>query len=286
MICSLALLASACSADSEAPTVTIGPSTTSTTSVPTTTTEPAEALSTTSTTLSPFAKPDWLGTRILPLRPDGNGEVQPTPVELQDRTFETIDLLPPPPSDEFAWTLGPVPAEVQARSSWTEECPVGIDELAYITVSHFGFDGDFHTGEMMLNAAIAEEVVEAFRQLHEARFPIEQMRVIRLDEVDDPPTGDWNETTSFVCRPAVGSNSWSQHAFGLAIDINPFHNPYHKADLVIPELASFYTDRSEVREGMIIPDDVVTRAFADIGLKWGGNWNTLKDWMHFSQSGG
>ena len=26
-------------------------------------------------------------------------------------------------------------------------------------------------------------------------------------------------------------------------------------------------------------------AFADIGWRWGGNWNTLKDWMHFSRSG-
>ncbi len=287
-IWSLILLAASCSANSNEPTTSaIAPPPPSTTlAASSSTTQVLEAAPTTSTTLSPFARPDWLGTKILPLRPDGNGEVQPTPAELQDRTFETIDLLPPPTSDEFEWTLGPVPADVQARSSWTEECPVDIDDLAYITVAHFGFDGRFHTGEMMLNTAIAEEVVEVFRQLHAARFPIEQMRVIRLDEVDDPPTGDWNETTSFVCRPAVGSNSWSQHAYGLAVDINPFHNPYLKGDLVIPELASVYTDRTNVREGMIMPDDVVTQAFADVGLIWGGNWNTLKDWMHFSQSGG
>ena len=70
------------------------------------------------------------------------------------------------------------------------------------------------------------------------------------------------------------------------MDINPFHNPYQKADLVIPELASVYTERSDIRVGMITPDDVVTEAFADIGFIWGGNWSSLKDWMHFSQSGG
>ena len=279
----LILIAAACSAEtSQAPTA--APAVTS--SIATTTlAPPTPPPPTTTTTLSPFARPDWLGTRSLPLRPDENGEVQPTPPELQDRTFETIDLLPRPPADDFLWSLGPVPPDVLARSSWTAECPVEVDELAYLTVSHYGFDGRFHTGEIMVNATVAEDVLSVFRRLHSARFPIEQMRVIRLDEVDDPPTGDWNETTSFVCRPAVGSSGWSQHAFGLAVDINPFHNPYQKADLVIPELASVYTDRADVRVGMILSDDVVTAAFADIGFAWGGNWNTLKDWMHFSQSG-
>jgi hypothetical protein len=65
---------------------------------------------------------------------------------------------------------------------------------------------------MIVNAAEAEDVVEVFSKLFEAGYPIEQMRVVRLEEVDDHPTGDWNETTSFVCRPAVGSSNWSQHA--------------------------------------------------------------------------
>ena len=162
---------------------------------------------------------------------------------------------------------------------------MGVDDLRYLTISHFGFDGDIHTGEMIVNTSVAEEVVEVFRKAYETRFPIEQMRVITAEEVDDHPTGDWNDTTSFVCRPAVGSTSWSQHAYGLAIDLNPFHNPYLKGDLVIPELASAYTDRDTVRPGMIFAGDTVTGAFAGIGWVWGGEWNTLKDWMHFSLTG-
>ena len=268
-----------------APTSTEPPpatATTTTTVAATTTTAPP----TTTTTISPFAPPDWLGTRPLPLRPDGHGEVLPTPDDLVDRAFGTPDLLPPPPDDEYHWTVSDVPDDVLARSSWIPECPVGVDDLVYVTVSHYGFDGEFHTGELLVNATVAMDLVEVFRRLHEERFPIEQMRVVRLDEVDDPPTGDWNETTSFVCRPAVGSENWSRHAYGLAVDINPFHNPYEKADLVIPELASFYTDRSEIRPGMLVAGDVVTSAFAAIGWTWGGNWNSLKDYMHFSTDGG
>jgi hypothetical protein len=247
----------------------------------TTTSVPAS----TTTTTNPYARPDWLGTRLLPLRPDGFGEIQPTPPELVDRQLETLDLLPPPPGEEFRFTLDSVPPGVLARSSWTPECPVSVDELAYLTVSHYGFDGRVHTGEMIVNAAVAEDVVEVFRRLYEARFPIEQMRVITATEIDAPPTGDWNDTTSFVCRPAVGSASWSQHAYGLAIDINPFHNPYLKGDLVLPELASAYLDREDLRPGMIVAGDVVTEAFAAIGWGWGGEWHSLKDWMHFSLSG-
>ncbi len=254
-------------------TATTRPSS-ATTTPPTTTTEP-----------SPFARPEWLGTRLLPLRPDDHGEVQPTPPELSDRRLETLPLLPPPSGDDYVATVQRVPDDVLARSSWVPECPVTVDELRYLTMSHWGFDGEHHTGEMIVNAAVADDVVEVFRRLHEVRFPIEQMRVITLEEVDDHPTGDWNETTSFVCRPAVGSSNWSAHAFGLAIDINPFHNPYLRGDLVIPELASDYVDRERVLPGMIFGDDPVVDAFADIGWPWGGNWSSLKDWMHFSQTG-
>lgn len=255
--------------------------TTTPSNVPTPTTiEP-----TTTTTINPYARPDWLGTRLLPLRPDDFGQAQPTPPELEDRQLETLDILPPPPGEEFEATMQPIPPEVQARSSWTPECPVILDDLVYLTMSHFGFDGRFHTGEMIVNATVADDVVEVFRKLHEARFPIEQMRVITAEEIDAHPTGDWNDTTSFVCRPAVGSNSWSQHAFGTGIDISPFHNPYLKGDLVLPELASAYLDRDDVRPGMIVEGDVVTEAFSDIGWAWGGNWSSLKDWMHFSLSG-
>ena len=256
------------------------PTSTTTSLATTTTTAPANT-----TTTNPYARPDWLGTRPLPLRPDEFGEVQPTPLELQDRQLETLDLLPPPTDDEFHWTIDEIPLDVLARSSWESECPVTLDELSYLTMSHYGFDRRFHTGEMIVNASVAEDVVEVFRRLHEARFPIEQMRVITKEEIDAHPTGDWNDTTSFVCRPAVGSSSWSQHAFGTGIDINPFHNPYLKGDLVLPELASAYTDRDDVRIGMIVPGDVATEAFAGIGWIWGGNWGSLKDWMHFSLSG-
>lgn len=161
---------------------------------------------------------------------------------------------------------------------------MALDELSYVTASFVGFDANPHTGELIVHANVAEQVVEVLQRLFEAGFPIEEMRVIRADELELPPTGDGNTTTAFVCRPAVGSTSWSQHAYGLAIDINPFHNPYHRGDLVLPELASAYLDRSDVRPGMVLADGPVVAAFADIGWGWGGNWSGLVDPMHFSET--
>ena len=284
------LVLAGCSTAADPATTTIPPATASTTATATAETAPPPPTSTSTlaptTTQSPFAPPNWLGTRVLPLGPDGeNALAQPTPPELLDRQIATVDDLPPPIDDTFTATIGPVPDDVLARSTWTPDCPVGVDELAYVTVTHVGFDGEFHTGELIVNASVADDIVQVFEQLHAVRFPIEQMRIITPQDLEEPPTGDGNETTSFVCRPAVGSGKWSQHAYGLAIDINPFHNPYLKGDLVLPELATAYTDRDRVLPGMILDGDAAVDAFAAIGWAWGGDWNTLKDWMHFSQNG-
>ena len=260
------------------------PSTTSSTifTFPTT----AEDESTTTTLDPAFDRPDWLGTRILPLREDGFGEISPTPDELTQRTFRTIGFLPPPETLEFTATIGPVTAEIADRSTWHIECPIPLEELRYLTMSHWGFDAEIHTGEMIVNASVAEDIVDVFRQLFEAQFPIEKMRVIAIEELYEPPTGDDNPTTSFTCRPVVtNTTGWSQHAYGLAVDINPFHNPYQKGDLVIPELASYYLDRSLGEPGMIVAGDVVRQAFAKIGWGWGGTWSSLDDYQHFSRSG-
>jgi hypothetical protein len=235
-------------------------------------------------------RPDWLGTRVLPIAADGFGERLPTPPELVDRRLVTPvlpDPAPPAPTDNaFAAEVRVVPEGVLARSTWRPECPVAVDELRYVTVRFVGFDDLVHTGELIVHADVADAVVDVFAALHAARFPLEEVRVIAAGELDAPPTGDGNVTSAFVCRPTVGGTRWSEHAYGRAIDLNPFHNPYVRGDLVIPELAGAYADRSDVRPGMIVRGDVVTRAFAATGWGWGGDWRgRATDPMHFSVSG-
>lgn len=262
------------------------PTTATTASPPTTASAPA--LPTTTTV------PPWIvGAQPLPLRPDGLGEILPTPEVLVDRHLPTVDVLPPPVSGGFESSIAAIDDTVRARmgGTWQDGCPVGLDDLRYVTVSFRGFDGAVHTGELVVHADHAEGIVSVFRRLFDAGFPLEEMRLITDADLAAPPTGDGNNTAAFVCRPVRGGTRFSAHASGLAIDVNPFHNPYSRTgrdgDLVVlPELASAYLDRDHVRDGMILPDSVVVQAFADIGWHWGGHWDDPRDLMHFSATGG
>ncbi len=228
-------------------------------------------------------RPDWLGTRPLPLDADGQAIPQPTPEELVVRRVPTIDLLPPPPADApYRLTIQPLDEATAARSTWTPECPVTREELAYLTVSFWGFDDRPHTGELIVHASWAEEVGDIFAQLFAARYPIEEMRIVSAAEMEGVPTGDGNVTSGFVCRPVRGGATWSAHAHGLAIDVNPFINPYERDGRILPELAGAYLDRGHRRPGMIEEGSVVVSAFDAIGWGWGGRWRSLTDHMHFS----
>ena len=229
----------------------------------------------------PLTRPDWLGTRVL----EEGAPPPPTPPELDPRRLPTVDHLPPPADGAFHASVAPVPPEVVARSTWQEACPVTLDELRYVTVSFWGFDDLPHTGELLLHRDVADAVAGVFGDLFAARFPIEDMYVTPPAELDAPNTGDGNATAAFVCRPTRGSSHWSEHAYGLAIDINPFHNPYVRDGSLIPGLAATYADRADVRPGMLVPGEGPIEAFAAIGWEWGGAWSNPIDYMHLSVSG-
>ncbi|WP_290858555.1 M15 family metallopeptidase [Hamadaea sp.] len=223
---------------------------------------------------------------MLPVGPQGFAAARPTPSELRNRSIITVDDLPPPADGRFHATIQAVPAGVLARSSWTKDCPVTAADLRYLTVSFRGFDGHAHTGELLANSRVADDLVTVFKRLFAAGFPIERMRISSTEELNAAPTGDGNTTEAFACRPVRGQTGWSQHAYGLAVDLDPFQNPYHKGEVVLPELATAYLDRADARPGMVRPAGPAVRAFAAIGWKWGGDYRSLKDYMHFSATGG
>ena len=185
------------------------------------------------------------------MRPDGFGKVLPTPAALRDRRLPTLDRLPPPPGGRFRSSVRPISPAVRARmgTTWKPGCPVGLADLRYVTVSFRGFDGRAHTGELVVHRRVAAEVVSVFARLYRARFPIEEMRLVTGADLTARPTGDGNNTAAFVCRAARQQTRWSAHAYGLAIDVDPFQNPYRRGDLVLPELASAYLDRDDPARG-------------------------------------
>jgi hypothetical protein len=214
-------------------------------------------------------------------------EVELTPEVLRDRRLPTRSLLPPPADGRFASSIGPVTPAIRDRmgESWSSACPIDLTDLRYVTVAFRGFDGFAHTGELVLAAPVAEDVVGVFEKLFDAGFPIEEMRLVTTEDHHAPKTGDGNSTAAYNCRSIRGSSRWSEHALGTAVDINPFHNPMLKRGSLVPEKATSYVDRANVRPGMVVDPGVAVKAFAEIGWKWGGHWNSHKDWMHFSAGG-
>jgi hypothetical protein len=228
----------------------------------------------------------WIvGATPLPRRKDGYGVVRSTPPALVNRQLATIDRLPPPTSIAFVSTIAAVPPDVLARSTWKPVCPVKAEQLRYLTMSFRGFDARAHTGEMLVNAEVAQTVVDVFKKLFTAGFPVEDMRISPEAELNLPPTGDRNNTEGFICRPKRGQTHWPAQALGLAINLNPFHNPYVNGDLVVPELASSYLARDRKRSGMVSDGGPAVTAFESAGWKWGGRWPGPVNFAHFSTDG-
>jgi len=194
----------------------------------------------------------------------------------------------------FQATVSEVTAE-RLGLTWRPGCPVAPADLRLITVSFWGMDNAAHTGEMILNKSITLQVIRALRELWDAKFPIQRMETADkfVSPSDFRPDGSFiesygpdlvNDTSSFFCRPATGSSvNWSQHAYGLAIDLNPVQNPYIKGTQVIPPNGT--TARNAAVPGTITKGSLPVAAMKRAGLIWGGTWSSLKDYMHFSKSG-
>ena len=191
-----------------------------------------------------------------------------------------------PPFRAVVRTLSPTERADMTPSVWRRGCPVSLDRLRHVSLPYIGFGGRARRGALVVNASAADEVVAAFRDLYRARFPIRRMRPIQAYGGDDFASIEADNTSAFNCRPATGSRNWSQHAYGLAIDINPIENPYVSGGRTSHRASVPYLDRSRVRPGMAVEGGVIVDAFGARGWGWGGRWSGTTDYQHFSSSGG
>jgi hypothetical protein len=189
----------------------------------------------------------------------------------------------------FEGSVSTLDAATRARMtfSWRAGCPVPLNDLRILRMTHLGFDGGVHAGELVVHEDHAGVVLGVFRALFESEFPIERMELVDEYEGDDDRSMAANNTSAFNCRPSTGSpGEWSQHSYGLAIDINPVQNPYvAKNGDVDPPKGAAYADRSTKAPGVIHRNDAVVQAFARIRWEWGGDWTSAKDYQHFSANG-
>jgi hypothetical protein len=196
-------------------------------------------------------------------------------------TLLLVGASPSPP--RFHGTVSKV-TRAELRHSYRPGCPVSPAQLRRVEVSYWGFDGKRRVGSIVVRDTAARDVVSVFRRLYAARFPIRRLRLVEAYKGSDDASMAADNTSGFNCRYVSGTRRWSQHAYGLAIDINPVENPFVHGGRVEPPAGRRYLDRTRARPGMIVAADVVVRAFAAIGWRWGGRWST-PDYQHFSATG-
>ena len=187
----------------------------------------------------------------------------------------------------FQGTSGPVPqatAERMTEQSWRKGCPVPIADLAYLRLSHYGYDGAVHQGVLVVHKQLAAEVLEVFKSLFAQRFPIEKMRLIDEYRGDDDLSMADNNTSGFNCRPVAGKPQvFSKHSFGQAIDVNPLTNPMLIAGVTYPPAGAAFANRQKQVPGILRQDDKAVREFTRRGWTWGGSWTSMKDYQHFEK---
>ena len=168
--------------------------------------------------------------------------------------------------------------------SYNKDAPVGREQLRYVHILHIGVDGVAHEGELIVNEVIARDVLDIFYELYQIGYVLESVVLIDEYGADDNASMAVNNTSGFNARKVAGTEVWSNHAYGLAIDINPLYNPYvGESDTVLPATARQYTDRSGEFDMKLDAGDECCRIFAEHGFTWGGDWENVKDYMHFEK---
>ena len=183
----------------------------------------------------------------------------------------------------------PIPDDVWERmqgKTFKENPYIGRDDLRHIRALHWDYDGKIYIGEMIVNAIIADRVESIFRQLFDAKYPIQRMLLPDVYDADDETQMRDNNSSSFCYRAIAGTTKLSKHARGLAIDINTLYNPYYKdrddgTRFIQPATAEKYCDRSWSFPYKIDHEDLAFRLFTESGFEWGGDWTSCKDFQHF-----
>lgn len=210
-------------------------------------------------------------------------ETHVAPAETGENTQETL-------SEQDAFYVSEIPDDVFERmqgKSYKADCRVPREELRYVHILHTGFDGETKEGELVVNRAIADDVLDIFEKLYEASYPIEKVRLVDEYDADDEASMSDNNSSSFNYRCISHTNKISKHGLGMAVDINTLYNPYVKTvdgKLTIePAGAGDYVDRNADFPYKIDHDDLCYQLFTEHGFTWGGDWTSCKDYQHFEK---
>ncbi|MBR5799129.1 MAG: M15 family metallopeptidase [Lachnospiraceae bacterium] len=214
----------------------------------------------------------------------------PTESPTEEPTAEPDDVI----YYEKGFFYCPIPMAVKEKITGVSypatDSLISYDDLYYMQVLYYDFNGEVQTGELICNRSLAPDFAEIFYELYRNEYQIEKIRLIDEYGGDDTASMIDNNTSCFNYRVVDGSNSLSKHAMGCAIDINPFYNPYvvfnkdgSGENYISPPGSEIYADRSKDFPYKIDENDLCYKLFKEHGFTWGGDWNSCKDYQHFQK---
>lgn len=220
------------------------------------------------------------------------------PQETQEKVTDTVgtesdrksDTETPEASYADDFYISEIPDDIFAKmqgKSYKEDCTVPREDLRYVHVRHMGFDGEAKDGELVVNKAIADDVLAIFEELYKADYPIEKVRLVDEYDADDEASMSDNNSSAFNFRFISHTTRISRHGLGMAVDINTRYNPYVKTVdgklSIEPANGADYVDRSKDFSHKIDHEDLCYKLFKEHGFTWGGDWTHSKDYQHFER---
>ena len=169
------------------------------------------------------------------------------------------------------------------------KCPEVIRKRQKIVkLKYYSFDGRVHQGQLVIDKSLVKDIKKIFKLALDIKFPIQ--KIIPVSHPDFRKNGRWdddlsmiaNNTSGFNYREKTGGGSLSNHAYGRAIDINTVQNPYVKGTLILPPNGKYESNAP----GTLTAEHPITKKFIELGWDWGGLWHGVKDYQHFSKTGG
>lgn len=217
-----------------------------------------------------------------------------TEQKITEVSFDPGDVVPQEVLDTMNidryFTISEIPDtifEFMQGRSYKADCTIPRSDLRYLIILHRNMDGQAVVGELVVNKEISADILDIMRELYELNYPIEQVRLVDYYEGDDELSMAANNSSAFNWRTQTGSSAKiSKHATGMAIDINPLYNPYYRFPYVNETVSpggDLYMDRMWEFPFKIDEDDDCYRIFTEHGFKWGGSWNSLRDYQHFEK---
>lgn len=153
-----------------------------------------------------------------------------------------------------------------------------IDQLSLFDVTYLSVDGKIHRGQILTNKKIADDIKYMFDFMQTNGFVVERVVPIVKYEWNDSLSMNDNNTYSFCYRNV----SYSKHARGMAIDVNPRFNPLRWKTTNRPNQPDGAVLDTTIN-GTLYPEHVVVKEFRKRGFRWGHTFSKYYDDHHFEK---